>query len=591
MLQVGSVIDGKYTILKEIGHGGMSTVYLAINERANKTWAIKEVRKSGTANYEIVRQGLIAETNILKRLNHPNLPSIIDVIDADDTFLIVMDYIEGKDLQKRLSDGGAQPWKYVVNWGLQLCDVLDYLHSQKPPIIYRDMKPANIVLKPEGEFGKVMLLDFGTAREYKGSGAAQDTTCLGTRGYAAPEQYGGQGETDARSDIYTLGATMYHLVTGHLPEEPPYYGMRPIREWDPTLPPGLEAIILKCTQKKKEDRYQSCKELKYALLNVEKQSEEYIGKQRMKLRVFLICAVLTLVFGLAALGCKAGENYYSTEQYGTLIRQGDNFNSTRPAEGDLDYANAENKFLEAIDLQPETAEAYQALLALYKQDGGISLREKQQLDNVYEGLRRNKAAYEKFCFDVGELLFFNFWSDSGKETLTFNVDQGRNLSKNYLAVAKDSKLLEDEGKENGESKQKLAAALYNIASSSSADIFSPTANPLTQEYSAEDYWADLTAMDSSTLIRDIDGTTGAPYLTLSIYQTILSEIYKNYSGLSKGGVSTSTMMEEISAIEAGMDLLDAEYSSLDDASLRLYRQVEEYIVLAREQLNVIIGGA
>ena len=98
-------------------------------------------------------------------------------------------------------------------------------------------------------------------------------------------------------------------------------------------------------------------------------------------------------------------------------------------------------------------------------------------------------------------------------------------------------------------------------------------------------------MDSSTLIRDIDGTTGAPYLTLSIYQTILSEIYKNYSGLSKGGVSTSTMMEEISAIEAGMDLLDAEYSSLDDASLRLYRQVEEYIVLAREQLNVIIGGA
>lgn len=601
MLQIGSVVDGKYTILKEIGHGGMSTVYLAINERANKTWAVKEVRKSGTTNYEVVRQGLIAETNILKRLNHPNLPSIIDVIDADDTFLIVMDYIEGKDLQKRIDMGGAQPWRYVVDWGIQLCDVLDYLHAQKPPIIYRDMKPANVVLKPEGEMGKVMLLDFGTAREYKGTGAAQDTTCLGTRGYAAPEQYGGQGETDARSDVYTLGATLYHLVTGYLPEGPPHYGMRPIRELDPTLPPGLEAIILKCTQRKKEDRYQNCKELKYALLNVEKQSAEYTSRQRFKLRTFLVCAALALVFGVASFGCKLGENYYSTEQYEALLRQGDNFNSTRPAEGELDYSYAEEKYLEAIEIQPGNEAAYQSLLELYKQDGGISSKEKSQLDSVYLSLRRNKEAYEKLCFDVGELLFFNFWSDSGKETMTFNVDQGRNLAKNYLAVAKDSDLLEDEGRDNGESKKKLAEALYSIASSATSDIFSSTANPLTQEYSAADYWADLTVMDSRTLIQDLNGTTGAPYLTLSIYQTILSEIYKNYSGLSRGGVTTSDMLEEIDAIEAGIELLDREYPELDESSQRLYdlifdkdhknRDRKDYVTMAREQLNVISGGA
>ncbi len=106
MLQIGSVIDGKYKILNEVGRGGMSIVYMAINERANKTWAIKEVRRDGVQDYEVVKQGLIVETDLLKRLDHPNLPSIIDVIEDQDTFLIVMDYIEGKSLDKVLREHG-----------------------------------------------------------------------------------------------------------------------------------------------------------------------------------------------------------------------------------------------------------------------------------------------------------------------------------------------------------------------------------------------------------------------------------------------------------------------------------------------------
>ncbi len=141
MLQIGSIIDGKYKILNKIGQGGMSVVYLAMNERANKQWAIKEVRKDGVQNFEVVKQGLIAETDLLKKLNHPNLPSIIDVIDGDGTFLIVMDYIEGKSLNSILQEQGAQKQEDVVEWAKQLCDVLGYLHSRKPPIIYRDMKP------------------------------------------------------------------------------------------------------------------------------------------------------------------------------------------------------------------------------------------------------------------------------------------------------------------------------------------------------------------------------------------------------------------------------------------------------------------
>ena len=148
MLEIGSLIDGKYKILNKVGQGGMSVVYLAMNEKANKQWAIKEVRKDGVKDFEIIKQGLVVETDLLKKLSHPSLPSIIDVIEGPDTFLIVMDYIQGNPLSKALEEYGAQPQEYVIEWAKQLCDVLEYLHTRTPPIIYRDMKPANIMLKP-----------------------------------------------------------------------------------------------------------------------------------------------------------------------------------------------------------------------------------------------------------------------------------------------------------------------------------------------------------------------------------------------------------------------------------------------------------
>lgn len=182
MLTIGSVIDGKYKILNKIGQGGMSVVYLAMNEKANKQWAIKEIRKDGVKDFQVVKQSLIVETDLLKKLDHPNLPSIVDIIEDDNTFLIVMDYVEGRSLEKELEEYGAQRQDKVIEWAKQLCDVLIYLHSRKPPIIYRDLKPENIMLRPDG---KVMLIDFGTAREFKERNVS-DTVCLGTVGYAAP---------------------------------------------------------------------------------------------------------------------------------------------------------------------------------------------------------------------------------------------------------------------------------------------------------------------------------------------------------------------------------------------------------------------
>ena len=295
MLEIGSTLEGKYKILNKIGQGGMSVVYLAMNERANKQWAIKEVRRDGIHNYEVVRQGLIVETDMLKKLSHPYLPSIVDVIDEDDSFLIVMDYIEGNTLAKALAEYGAQPQEEVIEWAKQLCEVLGYLHSCNPPVIYRDVKPSNIMLKPSGY---ISLIDFGTAREYK-ERSVEDTTCLGTRGYAAPEQFGGMGQTDARTDIYSLGATLYHLVTGQNPCAPPYE-IRPIREWNPRLSQGLEKIILKCTSPNPEDRFQSCAELLYALEHYDELDSRYIRSRKRKLCVFGFSVFLSALLAAGA---------------------------------------------------------------------------------------------------------------------------------------------------------------------------------------------------------------------------------------------------------------------------------------------------
>ncbi len=406
MLQIGQLVDGKYKILNKVGQGGMSIVYLAMNEKANKQWAIKEVRKDGVKDFEVVKQGLVVETDLLKKLSHPNLPSIIDVIEDKDTFLIVMDYIEGNPLSKVLEEYGAQPQEYVIDWAKQLCDVLGYLHTRHPAIIYRDMKPSNVMLKPDGN---VTLIDFGTAREFKEKNLA-DTTCLGTVGYAAPEQFGGMGQTDGRTDIYCLGATLYHLITGKNPSEPPYE-MKPIREINASLSSGLERIILKCTQRDPQDRYQSCAELMYALEHYEEIDDIYRKKQKRKLFSFLITFVLTIVLGVTS-----AWGYTSAEK-----KKSENYNEI------LKTAESYEDYYEAILTNPILPEAYLKLNEFLISDFMLTKEEGQQLKQLRTGLDEmnnkgfservdvlkefksaNVNQYQKICNRIGESFLFYY---------------------------------------------------------------------------------------------------------------------------------------------------------------------------------------
>ena len=361
MLEIGSLLDGKYKILNKIGQGGMSVVYLAMNEKANKQWAIKEMRKEKNKNYEIMKQSLITETNLLKELKHPYLPSIADIIESDDTIIIVMDYVEGRPLSDILSEEGVIEEDKVADYAIQLCDVLDYLHSQNPPIIYRDLKPANIMLRPDG---KITLIDFGTARKYNYD-SVSDTTCLGTIGYAAPEQFAGETlrQTDARTDIYNLGATMYHLLTGVNPSEPPYE-LYPIRRWDESLSNGLEKIILRATRKDPDKRFNDCKEMSYALQHFRDLDDSYIATQKKKIFLFAASLILSFTFFSMAIVVNGMEKREISKVYNNYLSEAALKIASTGSKNVVD-TDILKLFQDAINVSPNSTEAYIRMLDYY----------------------------------------------------------------------------------------------------------------------------------------------------------------------------------------------------------------------------------
>lgn len=396
MTEIGTVIDGKYEVLREIGRGGMSVVYLAMDTHLNKQWAVKEIRKKGSGkNDEIVVNSLLAEANLMKRLDHPALPRIVDIIDNGITIYVVMDYIEGESLDKILNEFGAQPEEKVIEWAMQIADALSYLHSQKPSIIYRDMKPANVMLKPEGN---IKIIDFGIAREYKEQNLA-DTTVLGTKGYAPPEQYSGQ--TDPRSDIFALGMTMHHLLTGADPRSGEAYA--PVRQWNPELSEGVEVIIDKCVQPAAENRYQNCADLMYDLEHPDLITRGFKRKQKRKLWSFVVSAVLCVILAVSGFVCDNLATQVNNSTYDAYISV---MASTSLEEKVVSYK-------QAIAIYPYDTRAYMKLLEAYEDEGRFSDAENSQFLALYNA---NKDGFDNASLEVAELnykigmMYFNYYT-------------------------------------------------------------------------------------------------------------------------------------------------------------------------------------
>lgn len=433
MAKVGTLVDGKYEILREIGRGGMSVVYLAMDTRLNKQWAIKEIaRKANDANNDIVVSSLLAEANLMKKLDHPALPRIVDIIEEQNTIYVVMDYIEGEPLSKVLEVYGAQDQDTVIEWGKQLCDVLFYLHNCEPPIIYRDMKPANIMLRPDGS---VKLIDFGIAREYKRSKTA-DTESLGTRGYAAPEQFGGKGQTDARTDIYSFGVTLYHLVTGKNPCEPPYE-LYPIKQINPSFYDGLQYLIQKCTQMNPEDRFQSCDEIRYVLDNIHEFDKGRRLNQNKKYKAFITMTILTIVFailgggslglGRAALNRDFKENLQIIATQDEIDKVRESYNNMKNQSGVSD--------LNKLQLM---ATYYEALDRISKTDTSLIASESlstplEYISTDYAALSSDERTYFALsCYYLGRIYF--------KQNSSSNASSFTEAEKYFAYIVETDKL-------------------------------------------------------------------------------------------------------------------------------------------------------
>lgn len=298
MTKPGTILEGKYEILKEIGRGGMSYVYLAMDTRLNKQWAVKEVKKNANNQQnQLVVQSLITEANLMKKLNHPSFPRIVDILEEENTIYVVMDYVEGESLESTVKLSGRQSEDDVIDWAIQLCDALEYLHTRKPPIVHRDIKPANIIRQPE-PINSIKVLDLGIAKELVEKDA-EGTKCIGTPGYASPEQSIPGMKLDGRSDIYSIGATMHHLLTGMDPRRNVgFKRLRLVTGRVSSKTEGLEYIIEKCLKQDANLRYQSCAELRYDLENVEKLTKDYRNLLKKKISIFATFTSLALVFSI-----------------------------------------------------------------------------------------------------------------------------------------------------------------------------------------------------------------------------------------------------------------------------------------------------
>lgn len=310
MLQKNEIIGGLYQIVREINTGGTGVIYLGYHLRLQKYIVIKKIKDGFTE-----KMNVRAEADILKRLHHTYLPSVYDFLVLGNQVYTVMDFIEGKDLKYYLDQGAVFPEKVLLKWLKQLTEVLDYLHSQKPPILHSDIKPGNIMIKPSGD---VCLIDFNISLD----GAITKEIQGLSQYYAAPEQYACalgkmRGEPpfkhqlDGRMDIYSLGAVFYRIMSGQYPN-PEYGAPQSLLNMDISYSDGLKGIISKAMELDPKKRFQSAEKMGKALENMEKQDPRYRVLIRLQYAVGFLCG-LAMMAGVLLL--YAGGNIRQQEQW------------------------------------------------------------------------------------------------------------------------------------------------------------------------------------------------------------------------------------------------------------------------------------
>lgn len=532
MAKIGNeIIDSKYEILKLLNTGGMnSAIYLALDKKLNRQWAIKKVRKSSSQTTSM----LMAEASIMKNLDHPMLPRIVGIEEDPKFFYIIMDFVQGENLKTVVTSSGPQAQDTVVSWGVKLCDVLTYLHGKG--IVYRDMKPANIMLSPDGN---IKLIDFGIAREYK-ENASEDTTALGTEGYAAPEQYEGKGQTDARTDVYGMGITLFQLLTGVNPSS--YQeNIFSIRLQNPNLSSGLDKIILKCTNKDPKKRYQSTEELKKALLNYRKLDDKFLKKQKKVIKKFFtLLGLSTLCFVIAG-GSFIGSYFQKNNRYSALL-------SGVPSKANI---------IKAIDVKPSETAGYVALLNYYGKE--IDQNELSEFSHIYGEHRENITDIEDVSMIAGEKILGSYSEKSIR-----------------------AKLVAGEPYFNAASKKYSSAKIYVSMAKFYRAYIMQDDSAIVKEPSKKDYEKLLRGMSDILKENEKLDSDDKHSIMLASDQLILGLLSENADSMREQKISKSDLTSIVSSVEKNIDSINTRVKVLKEKK----EVVKASIVTAKEKIEL-----
>lgn len=551
-----TILGGRYRILEGIVVGeGMSNVYLVNDTNLNKTWCLKEIRKKEAGRDNAELRSLLREANIMKNLNHPGIPRIAFIEEDEDSIFIIMDFVDGLSLQDLLNRKGKIDQKHAVMWADQVATILFYLHNLPNPLVYRDLKPRNVMISSDGN---AKLLDFGIS-EFITEKGQLNKEALGTKGYAPLEQGEVGVPLDPRSDIYSFGALLYYVLTGVPPKDirvekkkgrlNEWKGLSP-RSVDSTISMGLEEVVVRCTQASPEDRYSSVGELLVALKNFDKQDVRNRAKARKKIQI---------VAGLAVAGSLLVAGSFIPLMLDSRW-EGQRYDSQLLA---AQQTGKESDWVKAIEMRPSEVDNYFQLIDVQKKDGELSDKEERNLLNLINpniGILKSDSQWGKLSFELGKLYWFYYKADNN------GADGGKALSTKWFQSAIDSGYEVDQAKillTSGEFSRDIASKVQEGGDGG--------------EY--KKYW---------TALQSVKGEGGVGELIrLQMYYTTLSCIDSYAYRLRTDGVPEEELVRKVAEIRSAVEPMNP----AEGKPKEWYQKVQGVLEGIGDKISVAYGNS
>lgn len=512
-LEAGYVLAGTYRLVRPLGKGGEGSVWLALHLRTGQLWAVKVIaRQSGGQE--------LHELEMMRQLRHPSLPRIIDVEEDGPWLCLVMEFIPGRSLEAIMEAGGRLSLEQVLDVGIQMGNVLGYLHSRPVPVFHLDVKPANVILKGDGT---LVLVDFGSAR--KAAKEPDEYGRKGTMGFAAPEQFDMDCGVNQQTDLYGLGAMLYYLISGN------YYGTDTADRHLAGCPELLAGVIRTCTRVNPEERYSDASQFCQAL---GKARRRYFGRRRRRcLGIALL--LMASAAGLAGRGLAREFSLQGERQwdYEALLREA----LCVPEEERLSY------YQKAVYVAPQRKEAYLQYLREADRDAVFGQAEEEGLRLLLNSIPRGSSqTYEELlaatpeCYgEVASVLGMVYWYD-------YEGEGGRSIGAGWFQKA--VLVAEELGNEVPQPGWAIRSRLFSHMGSYFERIGKEDENS-ERESSAGAYWEDLGGL----LELDMSGY-GYPLTLLRFYREALGQITFCTGDLKRAGVTETEMEEMIGEILA-----------------------------------------